>query len=253
MVLLAATVFVVGILTGLTGVGGVLVIPALVALAGLSVQTSMATAMFSFIFVGLAAALLQQKRAVIDWAPTLPLVATAAACSYAGALANTMVPTLQLNFGLSLIILFAGASVLHPVGACRTFRFDRRRPRHVVFMAGIGAGVGFLSGLTGVGGPVLSIPVMVALGFPTLASIAAGQVLQVAVTTTGTMGNLLYGAIDFQVAAWISVVQLAGLGIGIRTAHTFAEHRLRRLVAVVCLAVGGYLFVRVLVACFMSP
>ena len=68
MSFLAGIVFIVGVLTGLTGVGGILVIPALGAFAGLSVQSSMATAMFSFVFVGVAATWMQQRRRAIDWA-----------------------------------------------------------------------------------------------------------------------------------------------------------------------------------------
>jgi hypothetical protein len=250
VVFLAATVFVVGILTGLTGVGGILVIPALEAFAGLSVQTSMATAMCSFVFVGAAASWLQQRRRAIDWAPTLPLALAAAVGGYAGARANALVPTLVLNLGLSVVILFAGASVLHPIRGGRSFRYDRRSRRHMGFMAGIGAGVGFLSGLTGVGGPVLSIPAMVAMGFSPLAAIAAAQVLQVAVSGLGSLGYILYGAIDFMVAGWISVIQLAGLCIGIRLAHALPAQGLRVLVSVVCLLVGGFLSLRSLAACW---
>lgn len=244
MAALAATVFIVGVLTGLTGIGGILVIPALGAFAGLSVQSSMATAMLSFVFVGLAATWLQERRGAIDWAPTVPLSLSAAVFSYLGALANSMASAQWLNLGLSVIIIFAGASVIRPARSGEAFPFDKRKKSHVALMAAIGAGVGFISGLTGVGGPVLSIPAMMALGFAPLASIAAAQVIQVAVTGSGSVGNLLYGSIDFSTATWITLVQLAGLVMGIRMAHTFPANRLRRLVALVCLLVGGFLFVR---------
>lgn len=48
MLLLTATVCVVGLLIGLTGVGGVLLIPVLTAAAGLPVQSAMGTALCSF-------------------------------------------------------------------------------------------------------------------------------------------------------------------------------------------------------------
>lgn len=52
LLLLAAAVFVGGLI-GTVGVGGILLIPALSALAGLSTHTAMGTALFSFIFTGL--------------------------------------------------------------------------------------------------------------------------------------------------------------------------------------------------------
>ncbi|MEA4854952.1 MAG: sulfite exporter TauE/SafE family protein [Solidesulfovibrio sp.] len=115
-------------------------------------------------------------------------------------------------------------------------------------MAGVGGLVGFFSGLTGAGGPILSIPVMVALGFPPLVSIAAGQVLQVVVAASGTLGNLWYGVVDFEVAAGITALQLLGLVVGIRLSHRVSPARLRRLVAVVCLLVGAYGCLRALSA-----
>ncbi|KHK01723.1 sulfite exporter TauE/SafE family protein [Desulfovibrio sp. TomC] len=244
MVALAVTVFVVGVLTGFTGVGGVLVIPALQAAAGLPVQTAMATAMCSFFVVGGLAVWLQQRRHAIDWAPARPLALAAAVSSLLGAVVNSRAPVELLNLSLSLLIIFAGASALFPFRRGTLVRYDGRLARHKAIMAGIGAGVGFFSGLTGAGGPVLSIPIMVALGFPPLLSIAAGQVLQVAVAGSGTLGNLLCGSIDFTVAAWISVLQSAGLVIGIRLSHRVAPHRLRQIVASVCLLVGLYGFMR---------
>ncbi len=45
----------------------------------------------------------------------------------------------------------------------------------LLFGIGIGAVAGFGSGLTGVGGPALSVPLMVLFGFPTLTTIGASQ------------------------------------------------------------------------------
>ncbi|WP_428566974.1 MAG: sulfite exporter TauE/SafE family protein [Solidesulfovibrio sp. DCME] len=240
MTLLAATVCLVGLLTGLTGVGGILLIPALSASAGLSVQSAMATALCSFFFVGLVAVWLQQRRQVIDWAPARPLAISAAATSLLGAVANAYAPVAMLKLVLSLLIVFAGASALFPPKPGAGLGYDPSRRAHKALMVGIGAVVGFFSGLTGAGGPVLSIPVMVALGFPPLLSIAAGQVLQVAVAACGTLGNLCYGVVDFRVVAWITVLEIAGLVVGIRLSHRVSPVRLRRLVASVCLLVGAY-------------
>jgi len=142
------------------------------------------------------------------------------------------------------VIIFAGAYVLKPSSQAKPFEFDRRSPAHLALLCGIGAVVGFVSGLTGVGGPVLSVPIMVVLGFPPLTAVATGQVIQIAAAGSGTVGNLVHGFIDFKAASWLSVVQLAGLIVGVRFAHTFRSRQLRNLVAIVCLLVGGFLLIR---------
>ena len=72
LLLLAAAVFVGGLI-GTVGVGGILLIPALSALAGLSTHTAMGTALFSFIFTGLLGTWLFQRHGSIDWRITIPV------------------------------------------------------------------------------------------------------------------------------------------------------------------------------------
>ena len=65
-VLLLASAFAVGTLIGAVGVGGILLTPALVTFAQLSVHEAMATALFTFIFTGITGTLLFQRKGTID-------------------------------------------------------------------------------------------------------------------------------------------------------------------------------------------
>ena len=112
----------------------------------------------------------------------------------------------------------------------------------------IGATVGFGSGLTGVGGPVLSVPMMVVLGFSPLTAIATSQVIQIVAAVSGTIGNLEYGGIDFVTGAWVTAVELVGVAIGAHIAHNSGARRLRVIVAVVCMVVGGFILLRSIAA-----
>jgi uncharacterized membrane protein YfcA len=106
---------------------------------------------------------------------------------------------------------------------------------------GIGAFVGFGSGLTGTGGPVLSVPIMMICGFPPLTSIAASQVIQIAVGLSGTMCNLAHGAIDFGLVFLVTVLELAGVLVGVRLIHRVGARQVKRFVAVACIIVGAFL------------
>ena len=44
-----------------------------------------------------------------------------------------------------------------------------------------------------------------------LAAVGTSQVLQIVAAVFGTAGNLAYGTIDFGVAAWITLFELAGV------------------------------------------
>jgi uncharacterized membrane protein YfcA len=111
-------------------------------------------------------------------------------------------------------------------------------------LAGVVAVSGFGSGLSGAGGPLFSVPMMVLAGFVPLASVGASQVLQIVTAVFGTAGNLAYGQIDFGVAAWITAFELAGVVAGVRLAHAVSVDTLRRLAAVLCIAVGAFMLWR---------
>ena len=63
---LAAIALAVGFFIGTVGVGGVLLIPALIWLAGVPVHQATATALLSFLFTGLLGTGLYQRRGSID-------------------------------------------------------------------------------------------------------------------------------------------------------------------------------------------
>ena len=109
----------------------------------------------------------------------------------------------------------------------------------------VGAVSGFGSGLTGVGGPALSVPLMVLCGFPALTSIGASQVIQIIAAFSGTLGNLRFGTINFTIAALVTLLEIGGVFVGARIAHAVDAGWLRKFVAALCIAVGAFLMARV--------
>jgi uncharacterized membrane protein YfcA len=87
---------------------------------------------------------------------------------------------------------------------------------------------------------------MVLFGFPALPTIGASQVIQILAATSGTLGNLKFGAIDFRIAAIVTVAEIIGVVIGVRAVHAVNVHTVRRFVAVLCVVVGAGLLARAL-------
>ena len=112
MIWLLGVAVLVGILIGAVGVGGILLIPALNLLTPLSIQASMATALFTFIFTGIVGTCLFQRRGSIDWAITLPLCTGGALFGIVGAWANAMLDARLLALILAVLIVFAGVYAL---------------------------------------------------------------------------------------------------------------------------------------------
>lgn len=235
---------VVGLFIGAVGVGGILLIPALNALTPLSIQASMATALFTFIFTGIVGTVLFQRRGSIDWRLTVPMCAGGVLFGAVGAWANSRLDARPLGLLLAVLIVLAGFYTLFGGRTNRAAAFEGRPQLQFVMLAAIGAVTGFGSGLTGVGGPALSVPIMVLLGFPTLVSIGVSQVIQILAALSGSATYLVRGTVDLQLAASLVLFEIGGVWLGVHLAHRVPARLLRGFVGVLCVVVGSALLVR---------
>jgi len=237
---------IVGVLIGAIGIGGVLLIPAINHLAGLSIHASMSTALFTFMFTGILGTFLFNRRRSIDWSIMPPLCLGAAVFGFFGAWANSKMDSGALAILLSSLIIGAGINTIFKRNSQGrpVFHQSPRKQKIVLFV--IGGVSGFGSGLTGVGGPVLSVPFMLLFGFNPLTVIGASQVIQVLAAVSGTAGNLQFGSIDFRLAVTLTVFEIVGVVFGVVMVHALSANYLRGTVGVVCVLAGAGLLMRAL-------
>jgi uncharacterized membrane protein YfcA len=237
---------VVGMLIGAVGIGGVLLIPALTAFAGLGIHEAMATALFTFVFTGITGTIMFQRRGSIDWRISIPVCAGAVLFAFLGAWMNSLTGPGALSVILASIIIFAGIYTLVTWRGLRHPAFHHRPRAQCALLTAVGATSGFGSGLTGVGGPALSVPLMVLFGFPALSSIGTSQVIQIIAAVSGSLGNLQFGTINFRIAAIVTVLEIIGVFAGARIVHAVNAVSVRKFVAVLCIVVGAGLLARAL-------
>lgn len=241
--LLAVVATAVGFFIGAVGVGGVLLIPFLVLLGGLDIHAAAATALFTFLFTGLLGTWLFQRRGSIRWRLALPVCAGATLAGYLGAAAASRIDPRPLTLLIAAIIMIAGAWVLRPVPERATSR-DGGSPGDTGTLLGVGAASGFGSGLSGAGGPLFSVPIMVLLGFSPLAAIGVSQVLQIVAAVSGSLSSAQDGRIHFGIAAWVTAFELGGVVVGTWLAHSLSGVALRHIAAWLCIAVAALMAVR---------
>ena len=246
LICLLLAAFGVGMLIGAVGIGGVLLIPALSAFAGLSIQEAMATALFTFAFTGITGTVMFQRRGSIDWRITTAVCGGAVPFAFLGAWLNSLTRPTVLELLLAGVIIFAGVYTLATWRGLRDPAFHRNHKLQRLLLAVIGAVAGLGSGWTGVGGPALSVPLMVLFGFPALTSIGASQVIQIIAAASGTLGNLNFGTVNFTIAAIVTVLEIAGVFVGARIVHAVSAGPLKQFVAWLCIVVGIFLIVRAL-------
>jgi uncharacterized membrane protein YfcA len=185
-----------------------------------------------------------QRRGSINWRLTLPVCIGAVLFAYLGSAAATHIAPQTLAVTIAAIIIGAGAYVfVPPRGPLRGPRDGRGRGDLMILIA-VGAAAGFGSGLSGAGGPLFSVPLMVILGFAPLAAVGASQVLQIIASVSGSLAALQDGRIDFALAAWVTGFELAGVAAGVRLAHAVSARALRRVAGALCIAVGAFMLMR---------
>jgi len=142
---------------------------------------------------------------------------------------------------IGAVILLAGINVIFSVVKPRA-RHDR--PQSRVLLLAVGAAAGFGSGLTGAGGPLFSVPVMLSLGFAPLMTIGVSQILQLVSAASGTVANAAYGAIDLKIAAVVVPFELLGVIAGVTVAHRADVAQLRRAAGWLCIVAGAFALIR---------
>jgi len=90
--IVGATALAAGLLVGLTGIGGVLLVPVLTGVAGLPLERAVAACMLGFLFSGLYSAFIHLRRARLPLRPVAALCLAAAAGAALGAATLDLLP-----------------------------------------------------------------------------------------------------------------------------------------------------------------
>ncbi|QKW36361.1 sulfite exporter TauE/SafE family protein [Actinomadura sp. NAK00032] len=104
----------------------------------------------------------------------------------------------------------------------------------------VGIAVAAVGAMFGVGGPLLSVPLLVALGTPVLSALAAAQAQSVVIAGIGTAGYLAAGAVDWRLAALMGVPELAGVLAGWMIARAVPAAALKAALVVCLLVLAPY-------------
>jgi uncharacterized membrane protein YfcA len=109
----------------------------------------------------------------------------------------------------------------------------------VLLALALGLAAGMLAGMFGVGGGILFVPTLVLLGLGQLEAEATSLLAILPTVAAGVWRQQRYGNVRWRSAAVVGLGSLPGVALGVWVAETLPEHVLRRLFAVLLLAVAG--------------
>ena len=226
-----------GLMIGCIGIGGVILVPALVFLAGLPIQTAIPAAMFAYILSGLVATIVFARHKSIDWGMAFWLCIGATPAAFAGAWAVSVFNGRLLEAVLGLLTFLSGLNSLRKPQAASGH--DAKVSNNVLL--GVGGVTGFLSSVTGTGGPLVLVPIMIAMNVPVLTGVGLSQAIQLPVAVAATVGNVLYGKVDFVLGGILAASLTVGSWYGAKLAHSVPRATLRAIVSAVLIVIGAFI------------
>jgi uncharacterized membrane protein YfcA len=218
--LLLAAGGVLAVSLGLLGAGGsILAVPALMVLGGMSPRQAMASGLLTVGTTALLGAMLdlrgkdsQVLRERFQTAMLLAIPGLMGAA--AGAMLAPNIPETLLLVGFLALMLAAATRLLWPSTrrAAADTQGTTMPPRSMPVIAGVGLGLGVLTGLFGIGGGFLVVPALVGL-FHLATPLAASISLRVIAVNAGA--GLLGHTTDGEIA-WVAALLLTlGAVVGI--------------------------------------
>jgi len=114
----------------------------------------------------------------------------------------------------------------------------------IVLALALGLATGVLSGLFGVGGGILFVPTLLALGLGQLEAQATSLLAILPTVAAGAWNQRRYGNLRVRTALIVGLASVFGVEIGARIATALPEDTLRRLFAVLLFAVAAQLIWR---------
>jgi uncharacterized membrane protein YfcA len=235
--------FILSTLFAMGGAGsGIALIP-LLHLFGIDFNLAKAVGLFTGFTTTATSTLLNARRKALDIRMMLPLALTMPIFAPIGAQLSRFVNPATVQGLFALFLLFSAGMMLFFKKEAKV-RYDKPW-----ILALLGAGVGLLAGLLGVGGGNMLLPLLVLLGFaPKKVAVA----VSFAVPFSALASFLSYASfvsIDWSLLGACALGAIAGAGVGNHLMHErLSQKQVKRVIAVILIllavkmAVGSGLF-----------
>ncbi|MDA3627112.1 sulfite exporter TauE/SafE family protein [Saccharopolyspora sp. WRP15-2] len=224
------------------GPGGVLPTIGLFALTDLSPAEVAGTAIVTHVATGILATAAYARSGHLREPETrrtaLILAGAALIGTPVGVMVNTAVSKRAFGLVLGAFAVLAAALVWYR---------ERHRPATpqahppAGMVALLGFAVAVAAGIIGIGGPMLTVPLLVALGVPVLESLASAQAQSIVIASVGTAGYLAHDTINWALAALVGIPELIGVLLGWKIAQSLPTRRLKYALIITLLALAPYL------------
>jgi uncharacterized membrane protein YfcA len=232
--------------------GGVLLIPVLTVFFGVPIKTAISTSILCVIATSSAAGSVYVGRGLTHDRLAMVLEVATTAGALAGGITAALISPSFLAAFFGLILVFVTFSIhklpredryVGPTGLLDTSYMDPLTGETVTYGVrnlGMGLGASFLagnvSGLLGIGGGIIKVPIIsLVMGAPLRAAIATSNFMVGITAATSAVIFYAHGYINTGIAIPVALGVLAGAQIGTRLGGRLRSQRLKQVFQVVLL------------------
>jgi len=234
--LLLIVIFFISFVLTMVGLGGGLIFSPLFVLLKFPLSTAVSASLFLNGIAAVSAAITYFRKKMIDVRIGLPLLITSTLCAPLGAMLTGRTNVKVFSAIMASVIFVAAVRMLfspkpEPVGA------DVGSLRRMIGGGGIGALIGVMAGLLGIGGGVFIVPLLIyVLKVPTKTAAATSIFIVVFSSFSGFVTHISISSPNWKFILPAAIFSLAGGQVGSRVmAEKLKDRTVRRIFGVVLL------------------
>ena len=209
--------------------------PSLSFLAGVGVHEAIPACMLSYLATGAVGAIVFARHGSIQWGMAFWVCVGAVPAAYIGATTLLSIPGYAVKLLIATLMIFAGIDSLRKSG-------DKPKQNKAIgrfALISIGFVTGFGSAITGTGGPLILVPLIIFLGLPVLTAVGLSQAVQIPIAAFASLGNWAQGNLNVTLGLTIAAAMVVGSLVGATLVHRVPTEPVKKTVACLLVVVGG--------------
>ncbi|MFT5657088.1 MAG: putative membrane protein YfcA [Gammaproteobacteria bacterium] len=193
--------------------------------------------MLSYPVTGAVGVVVYARHGSIPWKMVYWLCLGAIPAPYLGSISLASIPADMVMLLIVILMILAESDTLLKLHR-KTVARTETQPPSAVWLVVIGVITGFGSAITGTGGPLIVVSIILYLGLPVLTAVGVIQAIQIPIATFASIGNWEAGNLNLNLSFIIAASMIMGSIIGAIAIHRLPREPVRKYVAWLLVVVG---------------